>query len=117
MAIEMNSWQEGVMMKIKKKKAEENTTVVKKKYGEPDQVLQQGVPNDHHRKQECETTTVGVNLGVTKNMDNYESLRVDCWLTDVVAEDETIEEAYERVLEIVGETLEKTVISSVEKYT
>lgn len=103
-------------MALKKKKislkkvAEENTTVTKGTKNNQE-VLEEGTPNDHHRKQESNTPVVGVNLGVTKNMDNYESLRVDVWLTDNVGEKETIEQAYERVLEVVDKVMIDTVNS------
>lgn len=44
---------------------------------------------------------VGMNLGVTRNMDNYESLRVDVWATDEVKEGETYEDALNRVSDLV----------------
>lgn len=47
--------------------------------------------------------------GITKNMDNYESLRVDVWLTDEVAEGETVEQAYNRISALLTEVLEETV--------
>ena len=38
-------------------------------------------------------------------MGDYESLRVDVWLTDTVAENETTEQAYNRVVKVVDSTL------------
>lgn len=93
-----------------KQQVEENTTVTKGTKSNQ-QTLKQGVPNDHHRKQQCEGQTVGVNLGITKNMDNYESLRVDCWGTDVVQPGETMEQAYERLIGVVDSVLQDTVQS------
>ena len=54
---------------------------------------------------------VGASIGITKNMENYESLRVDCWLTDTVKENETVEQAYERILGIIDKTMQDTVNS------
>lgn len=96
-----------------KQQVEENTTVTKGTKSNQ-QTLKQGVPNDHHRKQQCEGQTVGVNLGITKNMDNYESLRVDCWGTDVVQPGETMEQAYERLIGVVDSVLQDTVQSYIE---
>lgn len=96
-----------------KQQVEENTTVTKGTKSNQ-QTLKQGVPNDHHRKQQCEGQTVGVNLGITKNMDNYESLRVDCWGTDVVQPGETMEQAYERLIGVVDSVLRDTVQSYIE---
>ena len=96
-----------------KQQVEENTTVTKGTKSNQ-QTLKQGVPNDHHRKQESSAQTVGVNLGITKNMDNYESLRVDCWGTDVVQPGETMEQAYERLIGVVDSVLQDTVLSYIE---
>lgn len=96
-----------------KQQVEENTTVTKGTKSNQ-QTLKQGIPNDHHRKQQCEGQTVGVNLGITKNMDNYESLRVDCWGTDTVQPGETMEQAYERLIGVVDNVLQDTVQSYVE---
>lgn len=94
-------------------RAVENTTVTKGT-SKNQSTLKQGVPNDHSRKHMSDTPVVGVSIGITKNMDNYESLRVDCWLTDAVSEGETIEQAYERVVAVVDKTLQDTVSSYIE---
>lgn len=96
-----------------KQQVEENTTVTKGTKNNQ-QTLKQGTPNDHHRKQESPAQTVGVNLGITKNMDNYESLRVDCWGTDTVQPGETMEQAYERLIGVVDSVLQDTVQSYIE---
>lgn len=89
-------------------KAEENTSV---SYGSSKNptVAKQGVPNDHSRKHLSDTTQVGVSVGTTLNMGDYESLRVDVWLTDNVQENETVEKAYERVVSVVDKTLQYVV--------
>lgn len=103
-----------------KKKAEENTTVTKGT-SKNQKTMKQGNPSDHHRKQnntgadvDTDRTVVGINVGITKNMDNYESLRVDCWLTDTVKEGETVEQAYNRILGIVDNQLQNTVNSYID---
>lgn len=86
-------------------RAEENTTVTKGK-SSSQTTLKSGVPNDHSRKHlSDENPVVGVSIGTTLNMGDYESLRVDVWLTDTVNEDETVQQAYERVVSVVDETL------------
>lgn len=70
-------------------------------------VLKKGIPNDHSAKHfNSDVPVVGVSIGSTLNMDNYESLRADVWLTDVVADNETVEQAYQRIINIVDETLQ-----------
>ena len=103
-----------MLKKSLSERAVENTTVTKgtSKNQTP---LKQGVPNDHSRKHMTDDVpVVGVSIGITKNMDNYESLRVDCWLTDTVQEGETVEQAYERVVAVVDKTLNDTVSSYIE---
>ena len=46
-------------------------------------------------------------------MGDYESLRVDVWLSDTLKPDETVQEGYERIETILNEVLESTVLSIV----
>lgn len=100
-------------MALKKKSlkeiASENTQVTKGTSNNQE-VLKEGTPNDHSIKH-LSTKIVGASVGITKNMENYESLRVDCWLTDTVKENETVEQAYERILGIIDKTMQDTVNS------
>lgn len=90
-------------------KAKENTTVTRGT-SKDQQVLKQGVPNEHSRKHlDGDVPVVGVSVGITKNMDNYESLRADVWLTDKKANNESMEEAYARVAQIVSSVLQEIV--------
>lgn len=74
------------------------------------ETLKEGIPCEHSKKHLTEAPIVGVSVGVTKNMDNYESLRADVWLTDNVHEGyETVNQAYERVSKIVEDTLTKII--------
>ena len=100
-------------MALKKKSlkeiASENTQVTKGTSNNQE-VLKEGTPNDHSIKH-LSTKIVGASVGITKNMENYESLRVDCWLADTVKENETVEQAYERILGIIDKTMQDTVNS------
>ena len=53
--------------------------------------------------------------GVTKNMDNYESLRVDVWLSDTVQEGETPESAAQRIESFIDATLEQAIRNCIEE--
>ena len=100
-------------MALKKKSLKEiasNNTQVTKGTSKNQEVLKEGTPNDHSIKH-LSTKIVGASVGITKNMDNYESLRVDCWLTDTVADNETVEQAYERILGVIDKTMQDTVSS------
>ena len=84
-------------------KAKENTTVTRGT-SKDQQTLKQGVPNEHSRKHlDGDVPVVGVSVGITKNMDNYESLRADVWLTDKVADGEDVISASNVLQEIVSE--------------
>ena len=91
-----------------KVRAEENTQITRGQKNDQS-VLKKGNPLDHSVKHLANVKTVGVSLGLTKNMDNYESLRVDVWLTDTVKEDETEAQAFSRVSAIADETLTELV--------
>lgn len=89
--------------------AQENATVTKGT-SKNQTTLKEGKPNDHSRKHlDSDTPVVGVNIGTTLNMGDYESLRVDVWLTDKVSNNETVEQAYARVVKTVDKTLQEIV--------
>ena len=101
-----------------KAKAVQNTNIVKRN-GKQETKVKQGLPVNHSEKHTTLPSSaavenrriVGVNIGTTINMGDYESLRVDCWLTDFVGEKETYEKAFARVTEIATKQVEETVTS------
>ena len=70
------------------------------------EVLEKGTPNDHHVKQMMSPNFVGANLGVTKNMDNYESLRVDVWGVEEVLDGESKKDAFTRLMNTLSTELQ-----------
>ena len=96
---------------LKKSLAEKsrNNTTVTRGTSKNQRTLKEGVPNDHSRKHLEQAPVVGVSIGTTLNMGDYESLRVDVWLTDKVAPTETTEQAYARVVQTVDKTLQEIV--------
>ena len=101
------------MKKLTKKplktQAEENAQVTKGT-SKNQEVLKNGVPNDHSRRLDNSgNTVVGVSIGSTLNMGDYQSLRTDVWLSDTVNDGETVEQAYERVTKVVNDTLQEIV--------
>lgn len=95
------------------RKAEENTTVKKKSSGS-EEVIKAGTPLEHSFKHDPKSKPmVGMSKGVTKNMDNYESLRVDVWLSDYVQDGETPEKAIERIENFIDTALEQAVFNTV----
>lgn len=96
-----------------KENARKNTTITKKTGREAPTVVKQGVPLDHAVKHPSyENAKFGMSKGCTLNMENYESMRVDVWLTSEVFEGESIKEAYARVEAILDEVLEESVSST-----
>ena len=100
-----------ISSKTLKAAAKENTSIVKKVAREEPVTVKQGTPLDHATKRI--PSTVGMSKGVTKNMDNYESLRVDVWLSDEDHSDETIQDAYARIEEIIDKTLEDAIMNTI----
>ena len=98
-----------VIKKPLKTQAEENAQVTRGT-SKDQEVLKKGVPNDHSRRLDNSgNTVVGVSIGSTLNMGDYQSLRTDVWLSDTVNDGETVEQAYERVTKIVNDTLQEIV--------
>lgn len=96
-----------------KEKARHNTSISKKVGRDEPTVIKSGTPIDHSVKHSpYEGAKFGMSKGVTKNMENYESLRVDVWLTGEALPGESIQEAYARVEEIIDEVLEESVLST-----
>lgn len=93
-------------------KAKANTSVVKRSSQEME-TLKSGVYADSKQKIGGSPVpsgrTVGVAVGTTLNMDNYESLRVDVWISDEVQDGETIEAAYDRLRGVISNQLVETV--------
>ena len=52
---------------------------------------------------------VGLSLGVTKNMDNYESLRVDAWVSDSYETESEALKKFAEMREVLSDVLEETV--------
>lgn len=101
-------------------KAVKNVSVVKKTASGTQKVVKKGVPNEHTTNEKTSKMTphnkiVGMSKGVTKNMDNYESLRVDCWLSDSVKDGETEVQAFDRIESVIDEVLEKAILNTIEE--
>lgn len=94
-------------------KAADNTSIQRKSGGEVE-TIKSGTPLDHSNKHDPKSSPViGMSKGVTKNMDNYESLRVDVWLSDTVQENETKEQALTRIEAFIDKALENAIYNTV----
>lgn len=82
--------------------------VIKNNMGEEVEV-KNGRPLDSSVKTSQTPNTVGVSVGITKNMGNYESMRVDVWAVDNVRKGETKEKAIRRVSKELAVVLTDTV--------
>lgn len=96
------------------KQAKENTTSTYKFGNCESDVIKAGTPKDHVIKyvpkessgvKEGFCPKIGLSKGITKNMDNYESFRVDVWLTDELLPGETPEEGLKRLSEIIDKQI------------
>lgn len=81
---------------------EENTTTTMKSGGNVE-TIKEGTPLDHIEKRI--PGIVGISKGITKNMSNYESFRVDTWLSDSIKPGETELDAMQRLSTIIEEHL------------
>ena len=99
--------------------ARENTTITRGSKRDGMTTVKAGKPLDHEVKQSTAKNknnlyvgqTFGMSKGCTLNMENYESMRVDCWLSDVVREGETVREAFARVEAVIDEVLEESALN------
>jgi hypothetical protein len=103
--------------------AYDNTTVSRKIGREEYKTVKAGVPLDPFPKRgiipsvsrsDKPTTeknsagkTVGLSVGFTRNMGDFESLRLDAWMQDTVQTGETEQQAYDRVYRVLEKALDR----------
>ena len=91
----------------------ESNTTVTKGTSQSQEVICEGTPLDHHIKHsptiDKTKRVVGVSVGSTINMGDYQSLRVDCWITDELLECETQSEGLQRLTDIATEHINRMV--------
>lgn len=94
-----------------------NTRVTKKSSGVEETLVDRGNHLNSSNKRDILNPNkfVGINIGITKNLDNYESLRVDVWIADDVQEDETHADTLQRITDIAINHAEATIIDIVEE--
>lgn len=86
-----------------KKTLKSNTTSSIKHEDGSVETIKEGNPLDHVVKRV--PGVIGVSKGITKNMSNYESFRVDAWITDTVQPGETEKDALLRLSKLIEEHL------------
>ena len=97
-----------------KKRAEENTTVIKKdSITKEEKAVKLGSPLDHALKKV--DGYIGMSQGVTVNMGDYESFRVDCWLS-IPLEGKDPAEKFAELSEIIQAQLEEEVTKIMDKH-
>lgn len=70
--------------KVTKKALDENTTIKKKVGRDPEEVIQEGTSPRKINKT-TSNNVVGLNIGVTINLGDFQSLRIDCWASEEIA--------------------------------
>lgn len=100
-----------------KDNVEINTRVTKKSSGVETTLKDEGKHLNTSTKRDILNPNkfVGINIGITKNLDNYESLRVDVWIADNIQEDETHLDTLQRITDIAITHAENTIIDIVEE--
>jgi hypothetical protein len=94
-----------------KSKAKSNA-MVSKVHGKEKEVVKEGIPLDHTDKckpVELTGAKVGMSIGSTINMGDFESLRVDVWLSDTLQEDESERDGFNRIQLILQEVIQEVV--------
>lgn len=101
-----------------KKKASDSVEAIFKNVDKEEKVIEKGTHVSNLDKTTPHTDsqvgivtpkTIGISKGVTLNMGDFQSLRVDVWLSDSVEDDERIEDAFKRVNDVLDEQLKITV--------
>lgn len=62
-----------------------------------------------------EPTKIQWTLGITKNLGNFESMRIDCQVTDYKHEDESASEASTRIYKFVENQLNEKIVQAMEE--
>lgn len=95
------------------KKAEKNTTVALMEGKKVKEVLKQGNPApDTKSLQSSNIRIAGLSKGVTLNMGDYQSLRIDVWLTEFVQDGED----HSEVLNSLGSVIDSRINYESELY-
>lgn len=105
-------------MKLKSRKVgtdrtsvKENVSVSKGSNRDGYESLENGTPNDQIRKRDLDTEEVGMSIGSTINMGDFQSLRVDVWGSEIVRDGESRKDAFKRLHGELDEVLQETVSS------
>lgn len=95
-------------MAIKKvdKRLSANTTIKKKVGREPEEVIQEGAELPRKVNKPFSNNTVGVNIGVTINLGDFQSLRIDCWASEDVKEEQDKQKVLLELTNMVQEHIE-----------
>lgn len=94
-----------------KKRAESNLNVVRKHNDGSEELIKEGIVADTSIKHPIHDTRsmVGMAKGITKNMGDFESLRVDVWLSAPYDNFESVKDTYDTVESVIDDVLENTV--------
>src|SRR5574344_1202918 len=86
-----------------KKVIKKNTTVKKKVGKDPEQVLQEGEPIPPRFST---ANQVGLNVGVTINLGDFQSLRIDCWISEEVKEGDNRQEIFNSLVKEIRDNID-----------
>lgn len=95
-------------------KAIENTSVSRISNGVKREVKEGNHIDKALKTNPQDSVKFGLSKGITRNMGDFESFRADAWITDSLEKDETIEEGFKRLSDILTEALESVVSEVIE---
>ncbi len=92
------------------KKAIKGNAYVTKGNSKEQKIIKEGNPVSVSEKINPHSSAViGLNKGITKNMDNFESLRIDVWFSTQLAKGVEPKDGYSEISDIIDEVLEEMV--------
>lgn len=93
-----------ISKKTKQDIKEKNTTIVKNKGRQDEEIIKEGVESPiKATHKNTSLNTVGLSIGVTLNLGDFQSLRIDCWGQQEVESPDDREETLLELTEVLQE--------------
>lgn len=103
-------------MAIKRKAQVTKTIIGKDRDGKEQRVNKDSGVSQEHTEKHFNTPCIGMNKGVTVNMGDFQSLRVDVWVSLPLSQNPTEDEIYEKYHEI-EEVIDDILDTEIDKET
>lgn len=95
-----------------RKEAQANVSVVHR-VGKKEEVVKPGIPLDTSDKHDkVSEVRFGFSKGATLNMGDYQSQRIDAWVSDTLRPGESLQDGFARLNTIIDEVLENYAVEA-----